>query len=171
MADLTNSERLNLEKMIKASDAEDNTDKIRELKHSKFIENDIQQLLSLKSKYKRLSETNSDQFDKMCENKCSFIFTNYTQIYNKVKKDNINLNLLAHFLVILRKIENSEINQHEGSYIIGNYLKKIYIDSALKEENNKNINEKKYKKTEKKPPSIKNKDIDYKTFKLMNIEK
>ena len=33
MSDLTNTERLNLDKMIKASDAEDNTEKIRELKH------------------------------------------------------------------------------------------------------------------------------------------
>lgn len=167
MADLTNSERLNLEKMIKASDAEDNTDKIRELKHSKFIENDIQQLLSLKSKYKRLSETNSDQFDKMCENKCSFIFTNYTQIYNKVKKDNINLNLLAHFLVILRKIENSEINQHEGSVMVGKVLKEIYVDSALREGQKIDQKNKKNSKQTKKPSSV-GKNISYKEYKMLN---
>tara|TARA_B110000027_G_C16015714_1_gene254026 strand:+ start:57 stop:566 length:510 start_codon:yes stop_codon:yes gene_type:complete len=168
MADLTSSEKLNLEKMIKASDAEDNTDKIRELKHSKLIENDIQQLLMLKSKYKRLSETNIDQFDKMCENKCSFIFTNYTQIYNKVKKDNINLNLLAHFLVILKKIENKEINQHEGSVMVGKVLKEIYVDSALREGQKIDQKNKKNKSKEAKKPSGVVKNISYKEYKLQN---
>jgi hypothetical protein len=168
MADLTSSEKLNLEKMIKASDAEDNTNKIRELKHSKLIENDIQQLLMLKSKYKRLSETNIDQFDKMCENKCSFIFTNYTQIYNKVKKDNINLNLLAHFLVILKKIENKEINQHEGSVMVGKVLKEIYVDSALREGQKIDQKNKKNKSKEAKKSSGVVKNISYKEYKLQN---
>ena len=75
------------------------------------------------------------------------------------------------FLITLKNIELGKINQHEGSYIIGNYLKQIYIDSALTEEKNRNKNQKKHKKVEKKPSDIINKDIDYKTFKLMNIEK
>jgi hypothetical protein len=134
MSGLTNNERLNLDKMIKASDAEDNTEKIRELKHSKLIENDIQELLNLKSKFSRLAQSNPDQFDTMCEKKCEFIFTNYTQIYNKVKKDNINLNLLAHFLVILKKIEDGELDQNEGSVEVGKILKQIYIDKVIVEE-------------------------------------
>lgn len=166
MSNLTNEERLNLDKMIKASDAEDNTDKIRELKHSKLIEDDVQELLNLKSKYKRLSESNPDQFDTMCENKCQFIFSNYTQIYNKVKKDNINLNLLAHFLVILRKIENSEITQHEGSVMVGKVLKEIYVDSALREGKKTDLKNKKNSKVQKKPSSV-SKNISYKDYKKL----
>lgn len=166
MSNLTNQERLNLDKMIKASDAEDNTDKIRELKHSKLIEDDVQELLNLKSKYKRLSESNPDQFDTMCENKCQFIFSNYTQIYNKVKKDNINLNLLAHFLVILKKIENGELTQHEGSVMVGKVLKEIYVDSALREGKKTDLKNKKNSKVQKKPSSV-NKNISYKDYKKL----
>ena len=105
MSNLTNTERLNLDKMIKASDAEDNTEKIRELKHSKLIENDIQELLNLKSKYSRLAQSNPDQFDTMCEKKCEFIFTNYTQIYNKVKKDDLIITLKCHSSQFLFSIQ------------------------------------------------------------------
>nr|UZT28921.1 hypothetical protein [Nucleocytoviricota sp.]UZT29281.1 hypothetical protein [Nucleocytoviricota sp.] len=167
MSNLTNTERLNLDKMIKASDAEDNTEKIRELKHSKQIENDIQELLNLKSKYSRLSQSNPDQFDTMCEKKCEFIFTNYTQIYNKVKKDNINLNLLAHFLVILRKIENNEINQHEGSVMVGKVLKEMYVDSALREGKKTDLKNKKNTKVQKKPTDA-YKNISYKDYKQIH---
>lgn len=167
MSNLSNIERLNLDKMIKASDAEDNTEKIRELKHSKLIENDIQELLNLKSKYSRLAQSNPDQFDTMCEKKCEFIFSNYTQIYNKVKKDNINLNLLAHFLVILRKIENNEINQHEGSVMVGKVLKEMYVDSALREGKKTDLKNKKNTKVQKKPTDA-YKNISYKDYKQIH---
>lgn len=164
MSILSNNEKLNLDKMIKASNAEDNTEKIKNLKHSKLIENDIQELLKLKKEYERLAKSNPKQFDKMCENKCIFLFTNYSQIYHKVKKDNINLNLLAHFLVILRKIENNEINQHEGSVMIGKLLKEIYVDSALREGNKLDSKNNKNNKNLKKPPNAIN-NISYKDFK------
>ena len=167
MSNLTNAERLNLDKMIKASDAEDNTDKIRELKHSKLIEDDVQELLNIKDKYKRLAQSNPDQFDTMCEKKCNFLFSNYTQIYNKVKKDNINLNLLAHFLVVLRKIENNEITQHEGSVMVGKVLKEIYVDSALREGTKTDLKNKKNSKVQKKPPTA-SKKISYKDYKKLH---
>ena len=63
---------------------------------------------------------------------CSFLYTNYTDIYNKVKNDEIDLPLLNQFLNVLQRIENGEMDQHEGSYFVGKILKEIYIDSALK---------------------------------------
>ena len=37
------------------------------------------------------------------------------------------------FIETLEKIENNELDQHEASFEIGKYLKKIYIDSAIQE--------------------------------------
>jgi hypothetical protein len=42
----------------------------------------------------------------------------------------------------LKKIEDQEIDQHEGSYEVGMLLKKIYVDSALKKANKLNENAK-----------------------------
>ena len=136
--------------IIEQNNVDDNTDNIRIQKHSDLIRNDIKEYMQLKKKYERLSQTNPKQFDMMCNKHCSFLFNNYTNIYNKLKKNTLNLEIMDKFLLTLKKIESNEINQHEGSYIVGEYLIIIYIVSALKEDKQKN----KHKKVQKKPDFI-----------------
>jgi hypothetical protein len=52
-------------------------------------------------------------------------------IFNKVKKDEINLQILHKLLDVLKQIEVSEFDQHEGAFEVGKILKAMYIDSAL----------------------------------------
>ena len=125
-------DRLQLEKMIQANDAADNTSQIRELRHSMRIHDDVATLLNLKHNYARLAKTHPEQFDMMCVNRCTFLFNNYTDIYNKVKKDEIDLTVLGQLLGVLKMIEDGKVGQHEASVEVGNLLKQIYIDSALK---------------------------------------
>ena len=129
---MNNLDRIQLEKMIQANDAEDNTAQIRELKHSALIHQDVGTMLNLKRDYARLAKTNPEQFDMMCVNRCSFLFNNYTDIFNKVKKDEINLDILGRLLGVLKMIEDGKVGQHEASVEVGKLLKQIYIDSALK---------------------------------------
>jgi len=120
--------RLHLQKMIKANNVEDQTDLIRELKHSHLLQDDINNLLMIKAK-------NRNQPEKIHElgmEECSFLFTYYTDIYNKIRKDEIDLNILNKFLNVLRRIEDGEIDQHDGSFLVGQLLKEMYVDSALK---------------------------------------
>lgn len=129
---MNSMDRIQLEKMIQANDAEDNTSQIRNLKHSKLIHEDVGTLLNLKRDYARLARSNPDQFDMMCVNRCSFLFNNYTDIFNKVKKDEIDLEILGRLLGVLKMIEDGKAGQHEASVEVGKLLKQIYIDSALK---------------------------------------
>ena len=50
----------------------------------------------------------------MLTSQCNFLFNNYTDIFNKVKKDEINLETLWNLLNILKKIEDGNIDQHTG---------------------------------------------------------
>lgn len=125
-------ERLNLQKMIQANETENNTPLIRELKHSTKILEDVEMLLKIKRENIAMAKTSPEQFDNLCVNKCQFLFTNYTDIFNKVKKDEINLNILLRLLNVLHSIEEGAVDQHEGSFEVGKLLKKIYIDSALR---------------------------------------
>jgi predicted PolB exonuclease-like 3'-5' exonuclease len=68
----------------------------------------------------------------MCVNRCSFLFNNYTDIFNKVKKDEMDLTILGRLLGVLKLIEEGKVGQHEASVEVGKLLKQIYIDSALK---------------------------------------
>ena len=129
---MNNMERIQLEKMIQANDAADNTAQIRDLKHSSLIHQDVGTLLNLKREYARLAKTHPDQFDMMCVNRCSFLFNNYTDIFNKVKKDEIDSQILGRLLGVLKMIEDGKVGQHEASVEVGKLLKQIYIDSALK---------------------------------------
>ena len=120
--------RLQLQKMIKANNVEDQTDLIRELKHSHLLQNDINNLIMLKAKYRN----NQDKINEEGMTECGFLFTYYTDIYNKIRKDEIDLKILNQFLNVLRRIEDGEIDQHEGAFIVGTLLKELYVDSALR---------------------------------------
>ena len=82
------------------------------------------------------------------QNQCNFLYTNYTNIFNKLIKNELDLTILNKFLTILNYIEIGKINQHEGSAMIGQILKELYIDSALKK-NKKRDRNKKVEKTRK----------------------
>jgi hypothetical protein len=125
---MDNSARLQLQQMIKANNVTDQTNLIRELRHSDTLKENVQTLILLKNKYS--GDPEKLHLEGMTE--CSFLFMHYTDIYNKIRKDEIDLQILFQFLEVLRKIENKELDQHEGSFEVGSLLKKIYIDSALK---------------------------------------
>ena len=120
--------RLQLQKMIKANDVGDQTELIRELKHSHLLQNDINNLIMLKAKYRN----DQDKINEEGMSECGFLFTYYTDIYNKIRKDEIDLKILNQFLNVLRRIEDGELDQHDGAFIIGTLLKEIYVDSALR---------------------------------------
>jgi hypothetical protein len=159
------SERMHLQKMINENNVEDYTTEIRTKKHSDKIKQDVQNLITIKHKYPRLSQSNPDQFDKMCISQCGFIFTHYTDIYNKVKKDELNLNILMQFLVILKQIEDEQIDQHTGAFQVGKLLKEMYIDSALTKA--EKIDKKTGKKIAPSKPSVVKK-ISWQEYKAMN---
>ena len=158
-------ERLNLQKMIKENDVENNTNLIRSLKHSKLIHDDVDRLLKLKKDNSRLAKSSPELFDQMCVSKCNFLFNNYTDIFNKVKKDEIHLGILSQLINVLHNIEEGKLDQHEGSFEVGKLLKEIYIDSALKKADKLDQG---IKKSEKKKPV---KNMSWKQFKQQQAEK
>tara|TARA_B100000795_G_scaffold253967_2_gene224507 strand:- start:780 stop:1295 length:516 start_codon:yes stop_codon:yes gene_type:complete len=154
---MNSSEKLNLKNLIKEYKYESTTDKIRELKHSEKIRLDIVNIIQLKNKYTRID---SKLLRTMIEKQCMFLYKNYTNIFNKIVNDTIDLNLLHNFLNILKSIEDGNCDQHEASFKVGQILKKIYIDSAVREADK---NDKRFKKSEK--PVKKPKKISWSTYK------
>ena len=123
---MNSKERLDLKKLINESDCENNTEKIRQLKHSELIFKDIQSFLSLK-----LQHENDPDFKDQCIKKCAFLYQYYTDIFHKLCNNELNLVLMERLLNTLAQIEQGKVDQHEASVIVGKLLKEIYIDSAL----------------------------------------
>lgn len=110
---MDDKQRLQLQNMIKTNNVEDQTDLIRNLKHSQVLRNEINNMIMIKAKYRG----NTEKIAEECMNESNFLYTYYTDIFNKVKKDEIDINLLYKFLDILKKIEDGQLDQHEGSFI------------------------------------------------------
>lgn len=155
--------RLQLQKMLKENDVLDQTELIRELKHSVIMKKEVNTLLELRRKYPRDEEALN--MEGMIE--CSFLFNYYTDLYNKIRKNEIDVRILFQFIEVLEKIEDGVLDQHEGSFMVGTLLKKIYVDSALKkadmlDEKNNEIDSK---------PAPEPLKISWKAFKHLKKEK
>lgn len=137
---------LDLKNLIKDYEYENTTDKIRKLKHSLKIRKDVGKMIELKKKYSRLANDNKKN---LISRQCNFLFSNYTNIFNKIYNENIDLNLFHKFLVILESIENGKLDQHQASAQVGKILKEIYLDSAIREADKKKRGSKKDNKERK----------------------
>ena len=157
------NQRLHLQKMISANNVEDQTGLIRELGHSHILRDNINNLIMLKARFPDDSIT----LNLEAMNECNFLFTYYTDIYNKIRKDEIDLKILFQFLDVLQKIEDGKVDQHEGSFEVGLLLKKIYVDSALKKAEKLNA-ESDSVAPEYKGPQV---DISWKQFKTLSKKK
>ena len=158
MVEMDDNARLQLQKMIKANNVEDQTDLIRQLKHSHILRENINNLLILKKQHG--SDAEAIHNDGMID--ANFLFTYYTDIYNKIRKDEIDLNILFKFIDVLQKIEDGEMDQHEGSFSVGTLLKELYVDSALRKADKLEQQHASEPKEEYKKPQV---DVSWKNFK------
>lgn len=150
--------RLKLKNMINEFKPEETTGKIRKLQHSDKIKNQVNVYLNLKKQYSRVSK---ETFQNMCKKKCEFLYNNYTNLFNKLVKDELDLNILFQFVSILKEIEIGKLDQHEGSVKVGQILKELYIDSALREDKKRHSKKHKYKKA---------KNVSWSDFKKIKAE-
>lgn len=162
---MNEQEKIQLQKMIQANDTEDHTDVIRRVKHSGPITDDVMTMLKLKKEYARLAKSNPKQFDAICVSRCNFLFTYYTDIFNRLKRDEVDIQMLFNLVQVLRAIEDGKVDQHEGSFEVGKILKKIYIDSALKRSEHLDAEQAIKDKREKKPAKMPAEKISWAEYK------
>lgn len=122
------SQKLKLQEMITANNVLDQTPLIRELRHSHTLRDEVNKLVMLRAQY--MDDPDTLHLEAMVE--CNFLFCYYTDIYNKIRKNEMDLDILFSLIDVLQQIEEGELDQHTGSFKVGELLKKIYIDSALK---------------------------------------
>ena len=149
-----------LKKLIAESECDNNTGKIRELKHSKAIKDNLETLQNLKITHSKMMLQEPDKFENLCRNQCSFLYNYYTVIYNRAYNDELDMTLMNQLLKVLQEIEDGKTDQHNGSVAVGEILKKIYVDSALKNAEKLNA-----KYDNDRPKFVEPKAISYKEFK------
>jgi hypothetical protein len=136
MSKLTPEESLDLKNLVNNSECENNTDHIRKVKHSFKLRDDIRKLELLKMEKATLYQSDPQIFRDLAATHASFLFTNYSDIFNRILKDELNLDIMGGLLGVLNMIEDGKVDQHEGSVMVGKLLKELYVDSALKRSEN-----------------------------------
>jgi len=157
MSVLNNQERLNLKKLLDESDCENNTENIRKLKHSTLLRDDVRKIDTLRNNNTHMK---LEDLNELCQRECPFLFNNYTDIFNKMVKNELDLTIMTKLLTILKLIEDGKVEQHEGSVMVGKILKELYIDSAVKRADNL---DKEYESE--KTPLVESKKISWKEYK------
>ena len=132
---VTSEERLNLDKLMREMDSVDNTEYIRKAKQSGKIAHDINIMEKLKRDSMHWRFDEPEKFAELCQGSCKYLFNNYTNIFNKLVKDEINMDIMKQFLLHLSLIENGELDQHEGSVLIGRLLRDLFLTSAANRAN------------------------------------
>lgn len=127
--ELNTQERLDLNRLLQDSQAEDRTDAIRRTKASGPLLECVRSLEKLKQANRGLD---GDALGELCRQSCAYYYNNYTDIFNRQLRNELNLGIMIRFIRILELIEQGLVNQHEGSVMIGKYLKELYVDSALR---------------------------------------
>lgn len=117
---ISGEDRLRLKEMIARDGAPDNTEHIRSLKHSGRIAADLL----------RLPKCGDDIERARAE--CSFLYNNYTDIFNRAFKRELDMKIMSQVLYVLKQIEDEKCDGHEGSLMVGKLLKQLYVDSALR---------------------------------------
>lgn len=125
------NETLKLNDMIQEGDCVDNTDMIRQLKHSSQITKNLNIILRLKKKHEEMETFDFKELDNECLKECRFLFDNYTSIYNKLLRGQIDLVVFYKFLYYLKKIEEGELTFYQASFEIGTLLKNMYVDPII----------------------------------------
>jgi hypothetical protein len=120
-------------------------------------------LENLKKTNVSLRKSNPDEFNEVCQKECNFLFNHYTDIFNKIIKDEIDLRIMTKLLICLKLIEDGNVDQHEGSVMVGKILKELYIDSAIKRGENLD----KEREAERVEPNT-GKKMSWKDFKTLN---
>lgn len=134
---MNNDDRIQLSKLINEFDTEDTTKKIRELKHSKLIMENVIGIQKLKKSYARIIKDDFKYFEEIAISRFNFLYVHYPDIFSRLIKDEINIDMLSKLIMILSYIENGKLDQHEASYQVGLLLKNMYIDPKLEDKDEK----------------------------------
>ena len=189
------SETLSAESYTKLKDNYvDNTEGIRQTKRSMDILADVLKLVKLKEMFNandpilmttgaytsfaaEFMETmvvdnsslsiphDQDPFYFYCQKECPFLYSKYTDIFNRFYRQEMDLNLMIEAIKVLSKIEDGELNQEEGSVLMGQKFHDLFVDSTIKQGEKADIAH-----DNNAPKLITGKQISYSEYKRKKIE-
>ena len=150
--------QLDLQRMVNSAKGtyEDNTTAIRSLNHSQKIADDVNAIMEFKlmaakrndiAKYIMMNREGEDaatiasanimtdeQIMEECHNRGPFLYTHYNDLFQRMMRDELDLDILFQLLNTLKDIEDGDIDQETGSVRVGKILYNMYVDSRNRQD-------------------------------------
>jgi hypothetical protein len=123
---------LDMDKLMKNADTAGNTQRIRALRHGRKIQAQVRLLQELKVSHKDMALMDPAKYDRMVHSHCDFLWSNYMMIFNRLLRDEIDVDILNRFIETLIQVEDGEMDEFDASVKVGGILKELYLDSAIK---------------------------------------
>ena len=133
MANLNDDERLNLKKLVTEMEGEDNTHNIRRIKHSVPMRDDIRIIDTLKNTHADMRQRSPEEFNALCQSKCSFLYNNYTDIYNKIISDELDMTIMTKYQELMQKgsIWTAKMSEMSSDFGAEQLTRMLEIQSKL----------------------------------------
>ena len=130
---MNTAEKLNLKKMLaQNTDYVDHTEDIRRVKHSGLLLDSLPDIEKLKRANVELRENSPIEFVELCKQAAPLMHSLYTDLFNRLVKDELNLVIMIKLIRVLELIEQGNVDQNEASVMVGKMLKELYVDSAVR---------------------------------------
>ena len=160
-----------LNDIIKEHNIENKTDYVVNNKKANIIRREFDALIKIKNNF-------GHEKINMSKKQAPYMYKNYKSIFDKIIKEDFNIELFKELIDILGKIENKKIDLHEGSFIFGKKLKAAFVDNYIYKDfsNNldkdlsNNLDKDLSNNLDKDLSNNLDKDLTYKKFKLLNIK-
>jgi len=160
---MNSEEKLNLKKMLAQSqDFVDHTEDIRRLKHSGLLLDGMRDIEKLKRAKPELRKNAPDEFTELCKSTAPVMYKLYADLFHKLVNDELNLVIMVKLIRVLELIEQGQLDQNEGSVVVGKILKELYVDSAVR------LGDKLDKANESATPRTETKNITWKQWSMQS---
>ena len=124
---MNKQQRAELSELLEKNQVVDNTEMIRQLKHSGIIKQNVGNLLRLMQAFPDKGEP----LHLAAKDQCSFLYTYYQELYQKIVAEELELSVLFRMLRSLEQIENGDMDQHDAAYSTGQYLLQHYAGHII----------------------------------------
>jgi len=70
-----------------------------------------------------------EELAEQCSKKCPFLYQKYNDLFQRILRDELDLEMLFQLLNTLKDIEDGDIDQEKGSVRVGKLLYNMFVDS------------------------------------------
>jgi hypothetical protein len=84
----------------------------------------------LRNTYAHLKESSPEDYLRVFQKECKYIYTKFPDVFDRVVKNDMNLDVFEKIVMILKMIEDGKVNQSEASALVGKLSQRLFFQTS-----------------------------------------